>query len=300
MNKDEAIKEFAFKRPDAVAIYGYGSGIIPQDLKTAKSSQLDIIFTVNDIKQWHMQNIKDNADDYSMMGRLFLTRSSVEKIKGLNGITYFSHIKNEGYTFKYGVIEIQDFMNSLGTWQNLFVAGRFQKPVLMIKTNELVEEKIDFNRHAALIVSGILCNEVEDITKLYETICSLSYIGDFRMGIAENPHKISNIVSGSKEKFASIYRNEKGFVFDLKNEKVYICHQDLIRQIPDLPSKLVDYLAMRDTDLTDINSLRINLLSFFLEHNQKESKAQIVHGIWTNGIVKSVPYALAKVKKRFW
>jgi len=40
---------------------------------------------------------------------------------------------------------------------------------------------------------------------LLTRICSLSYLGDIRMGVAENPHKVANIVTGSWEQLVDLY-----------------------------------------------------------------------------------------------
>lgn len=42
---------------------------------------------------------------------------------------------------------------------------------------------------------------------LLGTIASLSYMGDIRMGVAENPNKVANIVRGSWREFLELYRS---------------------------------------------------------------------------------------------
>jgi hypothetical protein len=40
---------------------------------------------------------------------------------------------------------------------------------------------------------------------LLKSVCSLSYSGDIRIGLAEDPGKISRIVKGSREGLEAIY-----------------------------------------------------------------------------------------------
>ena len=40
---------------------------------------------------------------------------------------------------------------------------------------------------------------------LYRTICRISYMGDIRMGIAEDADKVDRIVAGSYSSFESLY-----------------------------------------------------------------------------------------------
>ena len=49
---------------------------------------------------------------------------------------------------------------------------------------------------------------------LYHTICGLSYTGDVRMGIGENPTKIQNIVSANLAGFRGLYRPLLASVLD--------------------------------------------------------------------------------------
>jgi hypothetical protein len=49
---------------------------------------------------------------------------------------------------------------------------------------------------------------------LYHTICGLSYTGDVRMGIGENPKKIQNIVSANLAGFRGLYKPLLASVLD--------------------------------------------------------------------------------------
>ena len=57
------------------------------------------------------------------------------------------------------------------------------------------------------------------------------------------------------------------------------------------------YLDDLGTDFRDLDMLRIDIHEYISNRNRVESRAQILHGVLTNGIIRSVPYAMAKVKK---
>ena len=297
-SKKETIKRFADKRPEARAVFGYGSGVFKQGIPVGKP-QTDVIFVVDDIKRWHHDNMSENSDDYSLIGRLHLSSDSIEKIKGNNFITYVSDVKgNDGNTFKYGVVENSDFQRGLCTWDNLFLVGRFHKPILDVMSNETVRKVISTNREKAFRVACILSNPVTDKESIFRMLCGLSYMGDARMRCAENPNKVRNIVKGNFPNLENIYKFNEPYVKLLANGVVLISHEHLMFEITELPECLVDYLAETDTDLKDLESVRQRILEYVIRHNRIESKAQIVEGIKTNGIVRSIPYALSKVKKK--
>lgn len=297
-SKKDTIKRFADKRPEARAVFGYGSGVFKQDIPVGKP-QTDVIFVVDDIRQWHKDNMSENSGDYSLIGRLHLSSDNVERIKGKNFVTYVSDVKgNDGNTFKYGVVENGDFQRGLCTWDNMFLVGRFHKPILDVLSNEKVREVIDKNRDRAFRVACILSNPVTDKESIFRMLCGLSYLGDARMRIAENPNKVQNIVRGNFPNLENIYKFNEPYVKLMANGVVLISHEQLLAEILELPECLVNYLAEVNTDLKDLDSVRQHILEYVVRHNRVESKAQIVEGIKTNGIVRSVPYALSKVKKK--
>ena len=297
MDKEQAIKKFALQRPDARAVYGYGSGVFKQ---SAKGKPLtDVIFLVDDIKEWHLLNMKINPNDYSFVGKMYLNFTSVDKIKGTNGVTYLSEINSGEYTFKYGVMEIVDFINNLDTWGNMFMVGRFHKPVLEIKSEDVVRNIIEYNRKCALMIACLFCDREVSSKDLYNTLCGLSYLGDVRMSIAENPHKVENIVEGCYDKLQDIYPLDENLIEKIGEDKYYIKHEEILCSLQELPSDLLKYLYDRGTDLDDLDMLRINIYDYLINKNKLESRAQIFQGVKTNGITRSIPYTLSKIRKRF-
>lgn len=299
MEKKEAILEFAEKRPFSVGVYGYGSGVFKQSNSTQGKTLTDVIFVVSDIREWHRSNMMMNSHDYSIIGRVYLNRKNVAKIKGENKITYFSEINDGEFTFKYGVIEVEDFKRGLTTWDNLFTAGRFHKPVMEVSSRDDIREAISYNRKIALMIACLFCDGLSTTVDIYNRLCGLSYLGDARMTIAENPHKVENIVEGSFDKLLEIYPLDDDYLYEIREGLYYIDHKVLLSRIGELPECLLQYLEDNGTDKGDLDLVRIDIGEYILNKNRVESKAQIVQGIKTNGIVRSVPYALAKVKKRF-
>ncbi len=68
---------------------------------------------------------------------------------------------------------------------------------------------ISKNLRSALAFSILLLPQTFSEEDLYETIAGLSFMGDYRVGLAENPNKVRNIVfSGNNvEHFRSLYHD---------------------------------------------------------------------------------------------
>lgn len=291
--KDE-IKIFTNCRPDVIAAYGYGSGVFRQRGYEKKDKpQIDLILAVKDIKKFHEENMYLNPNDYSITGKVFFNKKSKEIIKGKNKITYQSNIEENGLTFKYGVIEAKDLEHQLLTWDRFFLAGRFQKPVLEIVPNESLTRAIEENRKHALVTALQFEEEYATIYDLYEKIVSFSYVGDSRMRFFENPNKVRNIVNSSFEELDSIYNTGKYFT-EIEG-RIKVDYDALSEEA--LPAYLAYYLM--DIDKSSKEYLK-KIEEYLKTKNKEESMSQAIHGISTNGIVKSSDYAFQKLKKRIY
>ncbi len=299
MEKREIIESFANKRPEVLGAYGYGSGVFKQSTHyTDYIPQTDIIFITDDMRLWHKKNMELNSTDYSILGKIHFNGKNITRLKGKNNITYLSNIYENGCFFKYGVIEIEDYLNGLNTWNNIFVAGRFHKPVLEVISNDKIREAIAYNRKCALMIACLFCDQITEIYEIYRRLCSLSYCGDARMIFAENPNKVVNIVNGSFDRLREIYSLNEEYLTVFDDGIVNINHKMLLDKMGELPITLLNFLNEVNTDFTCLDIVRINIGMFFMCKNREESKNQMAEGIRTNGIVRSVPYVLAKVRKR--
>ncbi len=298
MDKESVVRSFVGNRPKSLGAYGYGSGVFRQVGNDKGDPQIDLIFLVDDLKEWHSENLERNKRDYSFLGRLHVNRSNSNKLKGYNGITYYSQIFEGGYRFKYGVMEERDFLEDLSSWRNFFVAGRFHKPVMRINGSLMEEDAIEKNRKQAFLVTAFLAPKVISKKHFLKLLCSLSYRGTMRMNFAENPHKVDNIVNGSYDKLLEIYSFDTDYIQVIEDDKLLIDESILMKHVSELPIGLLVYLYRSGFDFKSINDVRRGIKSFFDEHNKTEEIYQSIDGIKTNGIVRSVPYLLAKVKKR--
>lgn len=277
----EFINEFLSQRPDVVGTFGYGSGVFKQlGYDKKEKPQIDLILVVENIREWHRENIKKNPKDYSFIGKNFFLKADIKEIKGLTGITYQSNIEYKDHLFKYGVIEYKDFVKYITTWDSFYVAGRLQKPILVVKSNKEIDELIVKNRRNACKI-GLLCLNEKKIKSLYSTICNLSYTGDTRMKVAENPNKVNNIVGASFDKFDEMYDFDD--LYTKNGEDI-----EYTLNLDDLPDSL-----------EKIKKTKEDIMNYLYDLNKKESFNQTLKGIKTNGVVKSIKYGFAKILKKF-
>ena len=120
------------------AIYGYGSGIFPQKDNTPK--MIDLIFIVDNSQNFHKENLIRNKNHYSKLARLSIFFLNYVNNHGTK-IYYNPNVLLENnINIKYGIISHKDFIENLNNWDNLFIAGRFHKPVKEIFPGEIIEK----------------------------------------------------------------------------------------------------------------------------------------------------------------
>lgn len=114
---------------------------------------------------------------------------------------------------KYGVITFRDLLLDLENWSSLYIAGRLQKPFVHNwysdeeDNEDIFDAAVVQNRRAALATALLSAGQdTLDVSTLLASVVGLSYSGDIRVGLAENPNKVSNIVNAQKDILWSIYR----------------------------------------------------------------------------------------------
>lgn len=283
--KKQDILKFMEQRPETIAIIGYGSGINPQLGQEKRKMQIDLIIVVSNLKKWHTENMKKNPKDYSLSSKIFFKLFSNKTLKSGAKICYMTYLPFEGKEYKIGTIEEQDFLSDLNNYDTFYLAGRMQKPILIVKTNEKINQAIEYNRKCAVLATKLLLGPGKyEEEYFYTMLTGLSYIGDTRMGIAENPNKVKNIVKGSYEFYQKTYRP----LLQIEKDEILIKKENY----KGLPKNLKIYLDNYKGRTG--NGVR----AFLVNKNKSQSTSQTIKGIFTTGPIKAIKYACAKLKRK--
>ncbi|RDA96284.1 hypothetical protein CP533_1649 [Ophiocordyceps camponoti-saundersi (nom. inval.)] len=215
-----------------VYCFAYGSGVFPQQSSQQQSQQqqqepvrslhsrppealtraqgasprmIDFIFGVSHTQHWHSINMRQHRDHYSAVASL--GSGFVSRVQRWGAGVYFNpYVDINGMLIKYGVTSIDNLVDDLSTWHNLYLAGRLQKPVKILRDHPRVRLANQHNLIAALRTALLLLPQEFDEAQLYATIAGLSYLGDPRMALpTEDRAKIANMVSHNAVHFRRLY-----------------------------------------------------------------------------------------------
>lgn len=233
INEDfkEALRQilWQFRAPIRYA-FAYGSGVFPQSMSSSPdptalsphpnppeavrkwqaggSKIIDFIFGVSHTQHWHSLNIQQHPEHYSALrhaGSYAVSR--VQDSIGA-GVYFNPYITVNGTMIKYGVVNLDTICRDLSEWDTLYLAGRLQKPVKILRDDPRVRLANQINLMSAVRTALLMLPEKFTEQALYEKIAGLSYLGDPRMNSyygGENPKKVSNIVGAQMPNFRQLY-----------------------------------------------------------------------------------------------
>lgn len=301
--KKRLVLEFLKEHPSPVAVIGYGSGVIEQQgSKKEDKKQIDLIIIVDDLKDWILENMSMNPDEFTKGTMRYFKNASLEALEKGAPIVYFSSIEYNGELIKMGLISKERFLSSCYDKTSSYVPFRIEKAIELIKCeDDKIKDAILYDHKTTLITALLMLDkDHQRIDDLMEKICSLSYMGDFRMKIhCEDPNKIKNIVSKQFEYFIIDY--------NLVNDGYFKCNPDwtleinyekIKRDLSKLPEDIYERINVFEDDLEgNYHFVDNNLEEYYKEAAEKENLKQAVKGIRTVGLKKALKYALHKVKK---
>ncbi|KAH8804697.1 mitochondrial matrix Mmp37-domain-containing protein [Xylogone sp. PMI_703] len=224
----EALRQilWQFRAPIRYA-FAYGSGVFPQSNKPATSSSasihpnppaavvkaqngnpkmIDFIFGVSYTQHWHSLNLHQHRDHYSALGSLGSGAVSWVQDKWGAGVYFNPYVVVNGTLIKYGVVNLDTLCSDLSEWNTLYLAGRLQKPVKILRDDPRVRLANQVNLISALRTALLLLPPTFTEQQLYGTIANISYLGDPRMSLpTEDPQKVANIVGNNLPNFRRLY-----------------------------------------------------------------------------------------------
>lgn len=224
----EALRQilWQFRAPIRYA-FAYGSGVFPQSdpssttssialhphpssaistVQKGEGKMIDFIFGVSYTQHWHSLNLHQHRDHYSAAG--YLRSYLVSRIQDNWGAgVYFNpFVTVNGTLIKYGVVNLDTLCRDLSSWDTMYLAGRLQKPVKILRDDPRVRLANQINLLSAVRTALLLLPPKFSENELYSTIAGLSYKGDPRMSFgAENQNKVPNIVKYQLPNFRRLY-----------------------------------------------------------------------------------------------
>ncbi len=167
---------------------------------------IDFIFGVSYTQHWHSLNLQQHRDHYSAVGSLGSSFVSRIQDKWGAGVYFNPFVTVNGTLIKYGVVNLDTLCHDLTQWDTLYLAGRLQKPVKILRDDPRVRLANQVNLLSALRTALLLLPQKFTEQDLYNTIAGISYLGDPRMSLgAENLNKVANIVKYQLANFRGLY-----------------------------------------------------------------------------------------------
>ncbi|CAG8974491.1 hypothetical protein HYALB_00011641 [Hymenoscyphus albidus] len=216
-----------FRAPIRYA-FAYGSGVFPQSKPSVTPSSatsihskpppavvraqggnpkmIDFVFGVSYTQHWHSLNLHQHRHHYSALGSLGSGAVSAVQDNWGAGVYFNPYVTVNGTLIKYGVVNLDTLCTDLSEWSTLYIAGRLQKPVKILRDDPRVRLANQVNLISALRTALLLLPPSFTEAELYATITNISYMGDPRMAFpTEDKSKVANIVGNNLPHFRRLY-----------------------------------------------------------------------------------------------
>eukprot|EP00927_Polykrikos_kofoidii_P059874 TRINITY_DN54992_c0_g1_i1.p1 TRINITY_DN54992_c0_g1~~TRINITY_DN54992_c0_g1_i1.p1 ORF type:complete len:358 (+),score=47.22 TRINITY_DN54992_c0_g1_i1:182-1255(+) len=326
--------------PPIECVIGYGSGVFKQAGYASSSPRpmVDLVFVVGDadVEAWHRDNMTAHPGHYSGLARA-VGCSGISRIQRWGpGIYYNPHVllpTSGGHYLevKYGVVSLEALLQDLRCWSWLYLAGRLQKPFVVDWRGRLTDvqmcfhQAVEANRRSAFSAALLLAMRKDETEKtdgdrqvqrglavetLLEAVVRLSYDGDIRVGIGEDPRKVQNILKGQQHELLTMYSPIAANVgFDILGSQLVSSansevgfeggsidwQKRLFAELPcDVRRRVADAVPQTLTPWTQVEPLR----SVLRKTVRSSSLEQTAKGILTAGVSRAARYAVAKLGKR--
>lgn len=301
-DKKKLIMEFEEQHPSSLAIIGYGSGIIPQDKSNPNDKkELDMIIVVDDLELWLQQNMAMHPEEFTAATLKFFKKATLEQLEKGAPIIYFSRACYKDQFIKRGIISKSQFLSSCYNRSSSYVPFRMEKVTEVIKCDDDdIYNALVFDHQITLMLALLMLpKEKHNLYDLITCICSMSFLGDFRMKIhCEDPNKIKNIVNKQLQFFYEDYAKVNNDYYIMINDTDFVVNYSKIEKDLDLLPQVIKEL-LKDYTIDQEGSLYIKneLEQFFIRESQRENFKQAIKGIQTTGLKKSLVYGVRKLKK---
>jgi mitochondrial translocator assembly and maintenance protein 41 len=266
----------------------------------------------NALSQWHLKNSLSNPTDYSLLAKFMTIRTKAFTNRSVYYVPdVLVSTGANARRIKYGVLGWSQLIGDLYTWESLFLAGRLHKPTIRFDcTNSefakrSLSQAMDFNLNAAIHAALLLTppqSQPINFPTLLETIVRISYLGDPRLVLAENPHKIQNILSGQFDQLAAMFHDKfVTFMHESNNARLLADPLYKAKMICNLPIGLRKQLAsfISPWSLALCKDSHLYMAKAIAAIVRRSSWRQMILGAICTPPSVSISYSLSKIKKRF-
>ncbi|KAJ1991434.1 Mitochondrial translocator assembly and maintenance protein 41 [Dimargaris cristalligena] len=196
-----------FRAPVRFA-FGYGSSVFKQARQEkGNESLVDVILAVTHPQHWHSLNMQQNPHHYSALRLLGSAAVNYVQDQIGAGVYFNPYVNINGMRLKYGVVSLSTLCSDLVNWDTLYLAGRMQKPIMVLKNDSVINITGQVNLTNAVRVALLQLPASFTEEQFFTKVVALSYTGDPRMRLGENPDKVRHIVQGQLPELRNVYQS---------------------------------------------------------------------------------------------
>lgn len=276
-----------------------------------QEDQYDCLILCDDVKSSFQRALEAFPERETPRVTKYVKNNTSEEMIKDTGVVYMTYIYIEPlqrYT-KIGFCNYEKTIESMLTFDNLYIPFRLSKRIYIPKTTEIFDEVLEYCRTSLDIVAGFLNpNVCYPLSDHYRQVYEISYDGDKRTGLAEDVDKVSKLLERQEEYIRQTYGRSRLYARYLceypNGEKTWLIHKNIPENwfdlLPHFFKEKVEKAGLKNSSLISSED-RIKLADVLKKHirerNKIESVVQPIRGSYSTGGINTIAYGLRKIKK---
>lgn len=164
-----------------------------------------MIVAVDDLKEFHKQNIEKNKTHYPYTARVFKEKL-INFFSKYGARTHFNTFKLENEdNFKYGIIKKQDLLSDLKSWETLLCSSFMMRPIEKLESDTDIDIAQKNNLRSATALAAIMTKDGDSEIDFYKWIVKIPHyqsVGFLQLLEKEDSERV---VNENLERFREIY-----------------------------------------------------------------------------------------------
>jgi len=273
-------------------------------------NQYDYLIFCEDVKSSFVAAMTTIKECNTPTTKMFVNHVDSKKITAETNVVYMTYIYVESIKryIKVGFCDYYGTIKSMSEFDSIYIPLRLSKNVYVTKTTPEFDLALNANRKTVDLITGLVIpEEVYPLERHYITAYNLSYGGDSRNGIAEDPAKVDKLIKQQenylKENYAQSPLYTQFIRCDFNGVKIMVkkeIPQEWFSLLPLSLKNEIKKVGLENSNLETDEEREIlsqTISNYIHQRTKLESKIEPIRGIGSNGVLNSMAYLSRKLGK---
>lgn len=265
-------------------------------------NQYDYLIFVEDVKEAFLTAMSNLEECNTPTTKLFINSVDEKTITEETNVVYMTYVyvKPLQRYIKIGFCDYYGTISSMYTASSVYIPLRLSKKTFVAKSTVEFDIAMARNRKTIDFIAGLITpKDIYPLEEHFLAVYNLSYGGDRRNGIAEDPEKVKTLINRQRDYLNKNYAQAPHFERCGETVKKKI-PKFWIDYLPEELQKEILKVGLANCALQtegEKEALAKVILEYYHKRTKLESLIEPVRGLGSNGVLNSMAYLSRKLSK---